>query len=341
MNAIILSLAMISQLPELDMSKRQEPPARIQAPLLLDLSGYSTKHLDMSVAPKKRALHLYSIPGCPFCPAAISDVKTLVGEFDVVIHEDPSEFPDFILRQASKKDWGYPLVHWELKDKTGMFAVWPGLASFRQSDGAIKEAAFAAAESQEEAAARPTPTQEVERVLGLLPKPAVGFVDFGCGDARWCIAAAERWGCRVTGVEIDPARASAARERVKSVGLSHLVTIVTGDATKTDVSADVGVAYLYGDVLEKLRPRIEKLQAFASYMHRPPGLPVIQSGSTWIYNKPAMQVRQAAAVWGGQYYSQPVCNDPRCGMCNSIRQQLGSGQMQSQQGSFWSLIFKE
>ncbi len=38
-----------------------------------------------------------------------------------------------------------------------------------------------------------TPMSEVVRVIGLLPKPEIGFVDFGCGyDARWCVAAAEK-----------------------------------------------------------------------------------------------------------------------------------------------------
>ena len=59
----------------------------------------------------------------------------------------------------------------------------------------------------------PTPMAEVARVIGLLPRPEIGFVDFGCGDARWCIAAAERWGCRVTGIEFDPARAAAREEQ--------------------------------------------------------------------------------------------------------------------------------
>lgn len=178
--------------------------------------------------------------------------------------------------------------------------------------------------SPTKASAAPTPGREVERVIGLLPRPEVGFVDFGCGDGRWCIAAAERWGCRVTGVEIDPVRAEATRERVRILGLDDLITIVTGDATKVEVQADVGVAYLYADVLQQLLPRLEKLRAFASYMHQPPGLPVSKNGDSWFYVRPMAQVRPHSAVWEGQYYSQPVCNNPGCSMCNSIRQQLSS-----------------
>lgn len=179
-----------------------------------------------------------------------------------------------------------------------------------------------------------TPMAEVVRVLNLLPKPEIGFVDFGCGyDARWCIAAAEKWGCRVTGVEIDPDRAAAARERVRNLGLDHLITIVQGDAETVDVTGDVAVVYLYPDLLARMKPRLEKFRAVASYMHNVSGLPMQQNGLSWIYKKPAIvaatytatptQTVQRGAVWGGMVYRSPVCNSPYCSMCNSIRQQLG------------------
>lgn len=171
--------------------------------------------------------------------------------------------------------------------------------------------------------AAPTPQAEVERVLSLLPTPKIGFVDYGCGDARWCIAAAKRWGCKVTGVEIDPARAAAAKERVRAAGMERLVTIIEGDAITTTVDADVGVAYLWPDVLGKLRPRIEKLTAFASYQHQPPGVPVSQNGESWFYTRPQPV---AAAAWGGRTYTGPLCNSPNCAMCQSIRSQLASQQ---------------
>lgn len=176
--------------------------------------------------------------------------------------------------------------------------------------------------------ATPTPYNEVVRVIGLLPKPEVGFVDFGCGsEARWCITAAERWGCRVTGIEIDPTRAALAKRRVEEAGLDHLITIIEGDAITTDVQADVGVAYLYSDVLGQLKPRLEKLRAFASYLHQPPGLAAVKNGESWIYTRPTTSAAQVkGAVWNGQVYSHPVCNNPACGMCNAIRAQLNASQ---------------
>lgn len=177
--------------------------------------------------------------------------------------------------------------------------------------------------------AAPTPIPEVVRVLNLLPKPQIAFVDFGCGyDARWCLAATELWGCRAIGVENNHERAMEARERVHNLGLGHLITIIEGDAETTDVKGDVAVAYLYPDLLARLKPRLEKFNAVASYMHAVPGLPMQQSGDSWIYRRqsvmasPLQQNNNPSAVWGGMAYSGPVCNSRNCQMCNSIRQQM-------------------
>lgn len=171
-----------------------------------------------------------------------------------------------------------------------------------------------------------TPYSEVVRVIQLLPRPVVGFVDFGCGyDARWCVAAAEHWGCRVTGIELDPDRANAAKNRVRELGLSHLITIIEGDVTTVHVEADVGVAYLYPETLVRLRPRLERLRAFASYLHQPP-LQATKNGDTWLYVQSTQVASPQQAVWGGRLYQHPVCNSPNCAMCNAIRGQLAARQ---------------
>ena len=171
-------------------------------------------------------------------------------------------------------------------------------------------------------AAAPTPMAEVVRVLALLPEPKIAYADLGCGDGRWLFAAAERWpGVRIIGVELDPVTAEATREQVRRAGLTHRITIKTGDATRVDVSADVATAYLYADVLEQLRPRLEKLRAFASYLHRPPGLPVVRNGDSWFYSQPTPQ---AVAVWNGRAFTSAVCSDANCVMCRSIRAQLAA-----------------
>ena len=249
----------------------------------------------------------YCSPNCSACAVAKRELAAT------------NNLPFRVVWKDTAPAWvnSYPTFHWrisgnEWRQRNG----WDGLATFTD----IWRRSLSAKTASGDGFA-PTPSVEVERVIGLLPKPEIGFVDFGCGDGRWCIAAAQQWGCRATGVEIDPARAAAARERVAAASLSHLVTIITGDALTTDVQADVGVAYLWSDVLEQLRPRIEKLRAFASYQHQPPGLSVVQNGDSWLYFRPVVN-QSRSAVWQGKVYSAPVCNSPGCAMCRSIRVQI-------------------
>lgn len=256
----------------------------------------------------------YSAPGCDHCKRAKSEFAAATDlPFRVIWKTDP---PWWLESAAKPAFWFHVSRDQPSQDdvnNTRQTSGWPGLPEFRAKWTANRLSAAAAS--------APTPIQEVERVIGLLPKPEVGFVDYGSGDGRWCIAAAQQWGCRATGVEIDPARAAAARERVAAAGLSHLVTIITGDVLTTDVQADVGVAYLWSDALEQLRPRLEKLRAFASYQHQPPGLPVVQNGDSWLYFRPVVN-QSRSAVWQGKVYSGPVCNSPGCAMCRSIRVQI-------------------
>lgn len=182
--------------------------------------------------------------------------------------------------------------------------------------------------------AAPTPYAEIERVLNLLPKPQRGFVDFGCGaDARWCIAAAEKWQCKCVGMEIDPTRAKLAQERVKAEGFSDLIEIYCADSTAYSYqNCDVGVAYLYPQTLQKLKPQIEGLTAFASMYHQPP-VSSVQNGNAWIYKRPAMAAAsQPVGYWNGVAYSgpQPGCN---CPMCQSIISQIEAQKRQQQNSS--------
>lgn len=179
--------------------------------------------------------------------------------------------------------------------------------------------------------AAPTPVAEIERALDKLPKPLVGFVEPGCGpDARWAIAAAERWGVHAVGIEIDPARAAAARERVSNLGLDDKVTIITGDALEVDWKdlADVGGSYLYGETLTALAPRLKELRGFASYMHQPGTLAATKYGNTYVWTKPVaqpvVQQQQQVGVWyNGAWYTSANgnCN---CAMCQYIRGQLAA-----------------
>ena len=81
-----------------------------------------------------RLLDLYAPTWCPHCTQAKKDVAELSKDFEVRIQTDSELFPKFINDQAAKSGWGYPLVHWETRSKSGRMAVWTGLEAFRKHD---------------------------------------------------------------------------------------------------------------------------------------------------------------------------------------------------------------
>lgn len=171
-----------------------------------------------------------------------------------------------------------------------------------------------------DAAAAPTPHAEVDRILSILkPQPSETFVDYGCGDGRFLIAAASQYGCRAVGVEIDPQRVREARAAVAAAGLSDRVEIIEGDVLSVDVNADVGVAYLYPDLLDAIGPKLRKLKRFASYLHPVGGLSMENWQGAYVWRQPALQ---QYGWWNGQAYSGRVCTQPGCRMCASIQSQI-------------------
>ena len=103
-----------------------------------------------------------------------------------------------------------------------------------------------------------TPADVVDRMLTLAKVgPQDVVYDLGCGDGRIVIAAAQRFGARGVGVDIDPARVQEAQANAKRAGVEHLVTFRVQDALETDVSdATVVTLYLVSALNVKLRPRL-------------------------------------------------------------------------------------
>ena len=101
-----------------------------------------------------------------------------------------------------------------------------------------------------------TPLDVVDRMLQLA---AVGpndvVYDLGCGDGRIVIAAAQKFGARGVGVDIDPVRIDEANAAAKVAGVENRVTFRVQDALKTDVSeATVVALYLVSALNVQLRP---------------------------------------------------------------------------------------
>jgi SAM-dependent methyltransferase len=102
----------------------------------------------------------------------------------------------------------------------------------------------------------PTPSDVVDRMLRLAkvgPRDVV--YDLGCGDGRIVIAAAEKFGARGVGVDIDANLINQAEANAKAAGVSGRVKFLVQDAMTVDVSdATVVTLYLLSASNVKLRP---------------------------------------------------------------------------------------
>jgi protein-L-isoaspartate O-methyltransferase len=106
----------------------------------------------------------------------------------------------------------------------------------------------------------PSPIEVVDRMLQLA-RVAEGDVvyDLGSGDGRIVIRAAEVFGAKSVGVELDRGLAEESRERIRERNLEDKATIIQGDLLQTDLSpATVVTLYLLVSANDKLRPIMEK-----------------------------------------------------------------------------------
>jgi SAM-dependent methyltransferase len=102
----------------------------------------------------------------------------------------------------------------------------------------------------------PTPSDVVDRMLALAkvgPRDVV--YDLGCGDGRIVIAAAQKFGARGVGVDIDANLINQADANAKAAGVDRRVKFLVQDAMTVDVSdATVVTLYLLSASNVKLRP---------------------------------------------------------------------------------------
>ena len=105
----------------------------------------------------------------------------------------------------------------------------------------------------------PTPqvvVDEMLRVAGVSEKDVI--YDLGCGDGRFIITAATRYGARGVGIDIDKQRIAESVANAKAAGVEDLVRFIEMDATKADVSeATVVTLYLLPESNALLRPKLE------------------------------------------------------------------------------------
>jgi ribosomal protein L11 methylase PrmA len=81
--------------------------------------------------------------------------------------------------------------------------------------------------------------------------------DLGCGDGRIIITAAQKYGARGVGIDIDPERVQEATANVRKAGVADRVKIIRGDLFEADISpATVVTLYLLTELNLKLRPKL-------------------------------------------------------------------------------------
>lgn len=105
----------------------------------------------------------------------------------------------------------------------------------------------------------PTPDKIVEHMLGAAAVTEDDIVyDLGSGDGRILFTAAERFGARAVGIEINQSLVEMSRERIAELKLGNQVEIVQNDLLEADLSqATVVTVYLLSSTNEQLKPKFE------------------------------------------------------------------------------------
>ena len=105
----------------------------------------------------------------------------------------------------------------------------------------------------------PTPPVVVDAMLKLANvKPSDVVYDLGCGDGVIVATAAQKYGARAVGIDIDPQRVKEATERAQKMGVSDKVKIVQGDLFEADIKeASVVTLYLLESLNIKLMPKLK------------------------------------------------------------------------------------
>src|SRR5271157_1814835 len=82
----------------------------------------------------------------------------------------------------------------------------------------------------------PSPTEVVETMLKLGEVHQGDILyDLGCGDGRIVVTAAQKFGARATGVDIDPERIKEAKENARQAGVSDRARFLQQNLFDADV----------------------------------------------------------------------------------------------------------
>jgi cyclopropane fatty-acyl-phospholipid synthase-like methyltransferase len=105
-----------------------------------------------------------------------------------------------------------------------------------------------------------SPQNVVDEMLELAHVTAGDVVyDLGSGDGRIPITAAERYGARGVGIEIDPALVRESNSRLAKTGVADRVRFINQDLFDADLGeATVVAVFLLPHVLDRLLPKLRR-----------------------------------------------------------------------------------
>jgi SAM-dependent methyltransferase len=106
----------------------------------------------------------------------------------------------------------------------------------------------------------PTPNDVVEAMLKLGNITSQDTVyDLGCGDGRIVVMAAQKFGARGTGIDLNPDRINEANANARQAGVTDKVRFIEKNLFDADVrDATLVTLYLLPDVNRRLRPLLLK-----------------------------------------------------------------------------------
>ena len=106
----------------------------------------------------------------------------------------------------------------------------------------------------------PTPNEMVEQMLEMAAVTRDDVVyDLGCGDGRIPIIAAQKYGARGVGIDIDPQRIRESRDNARNAQVEDKVRFIEGDLFQAEIAeATVVTLFLLTSLNARLRPKLLK-----------------------------------------------------------------------------------
>lgn len=130
----------------------------------------------------------------------------------------------------------------------------------------------------------PTPQQVVDAVLRLANVTSNDVLwDLGCGDGRIPVTAANEYGCKAWGFDIDPQRVEDSLANARMHNVQRLITIERRDIFTLDLSQGPTIVTLY------LLPRLNA-QLLPQLRKLPPGARVVSVAHRMADIKPDEQI---------------------------------------------------